>query len=239
MMNWATSNREVDDSASCGLEGETSQIREIRPLASAWRWDPEQFAREQVRGLVRQIFFSRSNGRVRQVVFSAIGPETDLRFICRAVGEELAQENSGSVAVVGGYPQLLANPAASAGEREAGGGSTDLRSIATRLRPNLWLIPESPHEQPFATKSVQTQLCDLRREFDYSIVGAPPAAQSHISAAMGQVADGVILVLSAHHTRRATAIKVKEALDVSQVRILGTVLSDRMFPIPEKVYRRL
>jgi hypothetical protein len=30
-----------------------------------------------------------------------------------------------------------------------------------------------------------------------------------------------------------------EMLEASQVRILGTVLSDRVFPIPEGIYRRL
>jgi Mrp family chromosome partitioning ATPase len=56
---------------------------------------------------------------------------------------------------------------------------------------------------------------------------------------MAQFADGIILVLSAHRTRRAMARKIKETLEAAQVRILGTVLSDRVFPIPERIYRRL
>jgi hypothetical protein len=35
------------------------------------------------------------------------------------------------------------------------------------------------------------------------------------------------------------ARKIKETLEGAQVRILGTVLSDRVFPIPEEIYRRL
>ena len=56
---------------------------------------------------------------------------------------------------------------------------------------------------------------------------------------MAQFADGIVLVLAAHRTRRVTARKVKEALEVSQARVLGTVLSERMFPVPEGIYRRL
>src|SRR5258708_13697834 len=56
---------------------------------------------------------------------------------------------------------------------------------------------------------------------------------------MGQLADGVILVLSAQRTRRVTARNVKEGLERAEARILGTVLSDRDFPIPERIYRRL
>jgi Mrp family chromosome partitioning ATPase len=56
---------------------------------------------------------------------------------------------------------------------------------------------------------------------------------------MAQLADGIVLVLSAQHTRRITARKVKEQLEAAQARFLGTVLSDRVFPIPERIYRRL
>jgi Mrp family chromosome partitioning ATPase len=56
---------------------------------------------------------------------------------------------------------------------------------------------------------------------------------------MAQFADGIILVLSARHTRRVTACKIKETLQAAQARLLGTVLSDRVFPIPEAIYRRL
>jgi hypothetical protein len=38
-------------------------------------WNPEDFAREQIRGLVRQVFFSNVERPVRQVVFSAMDQE--------------------------------------------------------------------------------------------------------------------------------------------------------------------
>jgi Mrp family chromosome partitioning ATPase len=56
---------------------------------------------------------------------------------------------------------------------------------------------------------------------------------------MAQFADGIILVLSAKNTRRVTARKVAKTLDGAQARLLGTVLTDREFPIPERLYRRL
>jgi Mrp family chromosome partitioning ATPase len=53
------------------------------------------------------------------------------------------------------------------------------------------------------------------------------------------LADGVVLVLEANSTRRVTAKKAKQALEAANVRILGTVLNNRTFPIPEGLYRRL
>jgi Mrp family chromosome partitioning ATPase len=56
---------------------------------------------------------------------------------------------------------------------------------------------------------------------------------------MARLADGLILVLSARHTRRAAARRIKQLLDEARVQLLGTVLTDREFPIPERIYRRL
>ena len=70
-------------------------------------WSPESFAREQIQGLVREVFLSSAARPVRQVVFSAVDAETDVRGICRQVGEALAAEIPGKVGVMGGFPRLL------------------------------------------------------------------------------------------------------------------------------------
>jgi Mrp family chromosome partitioning ATPase len=46
-------------------------------------------------------------------------------------------------------------------------------------------------------------------------------------------------VVSAQRTRRAAARTIKQALEAAHARILGTVLSERTFPVPEALYRRL
>jgi Mrp family chromosome partitioning ATPase len=89
------------------------------------------------------------------------------------------------------------------------------------------------------TSSLRNRLRDIRREFDYSIVVGSATEESDDAMAMAQFADGMILVLSAEHTRRITARKIREAMDAAQIRLLGTVLSDREFPVPAGIYRRL
>ena len=64
-------------------------------------WNQDGFAREQIRGLVRQVFFSSGEKPARQVVVSAMEPESDVKNICRLVGEALALETAGSIAVAG------------------------------------------------------------------------------------------------------------------------------------------
>jgi len=201
-------------------------------------WNPEDFAREQIRGLVRQVFFSNVERRVRQVVFSAMDPETDARSICRQVGEALALETAGSVAVVGEYPRALQDIGKYQPKHQD--GSTPLREAATRLRGNLWLVPAAEKDGlRRTTPSLHAYLGAICGEFEYSILEGPPAVESNEAMSMAQFADGIILVLSARRTRRVVARKIKAMLDATQARVLGTVLTDRVFPIPEGIYRRL
>jgi hypothetical protein len=202
-------------------------------------WNPDEFSREQIRGLVRQVFFSNAVQPVRQVVFSALDVETDVRHLCRNVGEVLARETSDSVAVVGRCPWEVSQT-----NREDAtatkNGKMPLHCVGIRVNGNLWLVPGAANGSDCpSSNSLNSYLGEVRREFEFSIVQSPPAAESDVATAMGQFADGVILVLSAERTRRAVARQVKDALQAGRVRILGTVLTDRQFPIPEGIYRRL
>src|SRR5258707_11469505 len=64
-------------------------------------WNPENFAREQIWGLVRQVFFASLARPVRQIVLTAAESGTDVASICRQIGEALAQETSRGIAVEG------------------------------------------------------------------------------------------------------------------------------------------
>ena len=224
--------------AASGGTAQESVQPEIRSLHTSSRWNPENFARQQIRGLVRQVFFSNAVRPVRQVVFSALDPQTDVSNLCRSVGESLARETAASVAVVGEYPRS-AKPESPAHEsKPTSGDNLPLHKVATRLRGNLWLVPAAAADADSST-SLNSYLGDVRREFEFSIVQGAVAGESDEATATAQFADGIILVLSARHTRRATAQNVKQALEAAHVRILGTVLSDRAFPIPDAIYRRL
>ncbi len=207
------------------------------------KWSPENFAREQIHGLVRQVFFSSAAQQVRQVVFCPAGSGTDVGNICWQVAEALALDTSGNVAVVS-RDQLPAPPDQSKTEEDAatvGEDATLLRQGAIRIRRNLWWIPQNRLVEDGGGSSapLSSRLSELRREFEYSIVQGPAAGESGEAAALGQAADGIILVLAAHVTHRAVALNIKETLSAAHVRLLGTVLSERRFPVPEAIYRRL
>ncbi len=216
---------------------EAEPIRpEARTAPPSEGWNPQEFAREQIRGLVRQLFSMTQARPVRQVVFSAVDPQTDAGEICRSVGEMLALETTMDVAVAGAGLEST-----TAGELLV--CSTEmqspLREAGTQVRRNLWLLPLEVNGSEGSAASLHRYMGAVRKQFEYSIVAAPASAISNHAITLAQFADGIVLVISAQHTRRVQARNIKATLEEAEARLLGTVLSDREFPIPERIYRRL
>jgi hypothetical protein len=201
-------------------------------------WKPDEFAREQVRGLVRRVFFGGQPSPIRQVVFCAAEAHIDVAPICDQVARALAQESTAQVALLGREEEnedFTTAPIPSEKRRV-------IKSSFNQLAPNLWYVTRNrsaAHMHVGSGAHWLTCLTELRKEFEYVVIEGPAAGVSSEAAVLGQMTDGLILVLGAHSTRKATAQKIKQTLQGAQSRILGTVLSERTFPIPESIYNRL
>jgi hypothetical protein len=216
---------------------------ETPPAPQCWPWDPDRFTQEQIRGLVRQVFLS---GRqpAQQVVFSAVD-ERNIAGLCMQVGEALAAQIPGTVCVVEASarsPQLR-SVSVNSERRVVPRGFGSLRESARQISNRLWLAPmnlfQSEDENAISAEGLRTTVRELRLEFDYTVFHGPPAGLYSEAALLGQMSDGVVLVLKANSTRRVAAQKVVQKLHAANVRLLGTVLNDRTFPIPERIYRKL
>lgn len=217
--------------------GEEERSGENAP-ALVRRWNPEDFAREQVQGLVRRVFFGGEARVLRQVMLCAVDLETDVGGICYQVGETLARETTASVAIVGTVSHEFANPEEDRPEIPSA-QLKPLQRISTRVRKNLWLVPSCGIAEGDSISGRDSYLEEVRREFEYSIVQGPCGGPSHTTNPVSATSAGLILVLSAQRTRREAARRVKDLLEASGVVLLGTILSDRDFPMPEGIYRRL
>jgi hypothetical protein len=207
------------------------------PIFIASRWDPARFAREQIYGLVRHVFLG--SNPASQIVFSGVDDETDVRAFCMRAGEILATETRESVAILTRPSQFAAQKPA----RERAPSQTSnvgLHELAEHYRESVWILPVSrDDEECSGSGRVRSYLGQVRSEFRYSIVQAAPAGNTGEALALAQFSDGIILVLSARYTRRIAALRAKNAFEDANTRLLGTVLLDREFPIPESVYRWL
>ena len=207
------------------------------------QWNPQDFAREQILSLVRRVFFANGDRSARQVVFSAVERNVDVVSICDQVARTLAQQTAEHVAVVDIEHGAEHGAREETWIRPSFPKNASIKSLSARIAVNLWHVPrgvtgEVNHGSGTGLNWPRL-LEELRNEFEFVVIEGPAAGISSEAALLGQLTDGIILVLDARSTRRAAARKAKETLDAAQCRILGTVLTQRMFPIPERIYRRL
>ncbi len=209
-------------------------LPEIANTREASAWNPEEFAREQIRNLVQRVFFDSQSPLIKQVVFTAMRPETDVAILCGQVGRALSTESHSDIAVVESDPH--AAPRA-AHPRQRG----SLKSWSVQIAANLWRVPGfgggEGHEQ--SGEYWLSCLTQLRNEFEYAIIHGPAADRASEVCMLGKLSDGIVLVLDANSTRKVIARRLKKTLEATQVRILGSVLSGRRFPMPYGIYRRL
>jgi Mrp family chromosome partitioning ATPase len=90
-----------------------------------------------------------------------------------------------------------------------------------------------------SSERMRARLVELRNEFDYVLIDAPPVARYAEALGLARMSDGLILVLEAESTRREAARAAVRDLRMAGIPILGAVLNNRTYPIPEKIYRLL
>ncbi len=208
-------------------------------------WDPDSFADEQIRSLVRQVFLPGWPKPARQVVFSPVDSETDISAICMQVGLALSTQVSGTTCLVEanlnsfGLEEVVEKNGHNLITKE----TSVFQEPSRRISNELWLIPRNvflrEDEDSWSAAWLRDRLAELRQTFDYTILYGPPASAGSETALLASACDGIVLVVEANVTRRVAAQKVKEKLHAANARLLGAVLSERTFPIPETIYKKL
>jgi Mrp family chromosome partitioning ATPase len=220
----------------------------VPPKAPAPFAVPKEPADPEIAKLVQRLFFQAGAGKGPRVVsFSGIASDDRSSWICASAGEALAERAGGSVCIVDANlwsPQLHlhANADSHNGLAEALAGRDPIRTFAVPLDgKNFWLIPAGSPRPGYYTsvERYRERIADLREAFDYVLISAPALTRETEATLVGQLADGAVLIVEANATRRETVRRAKEHLESAHVRLLGAVLDQRTFPIPENLYRKL
>ncbi len=207
-----------------------------------------QMAHEEILRLVQSVFQSKGQER-RTVVFAAISSGSGCSWISARTAEALACVISGSVCLVDAnfrtpfLPEVFGTTN-HYGLADALRQEHPIREFVKSVKPsNLSLLscgsaPEASVSL-LSSERMQAIVDELRTEFDYVLIDAPPFGTYADTFSLGQLGDGLVLVLEANATRREAAARVTERLREMKVNILGGVLNKRTFPIPDSVYQRL
>jgi capsular exopolysaccharide synthesis family protein len=206
-------------------------------------------ANEEALRLVQQIFLLQAQEPPHVVLFAGIDHGNGCSRICASVAETLAKNGRGRVCLVEANFRSPALPEMFGVSNHFGLTEALLRKepVDTFVKPlrqeNLWLLSsgtlavDSP--SLLASDFLRVRIDELRMQFDFVIIDAPPLTRYSDAIALGQLSDGMVLVIEADSTRREAAAVVAENLRNANIPILAAVLNKRSFPIPEKIYNWL
>jgi hypothetical protein len=206
-----------------------------------------EIAQGELVKLVQRVFVFPNSHAPRTVCFSSLEGSGSSEA-CFHSGEILAAQESASVCLVDANlytPSLhrLLGVDKSPGLVDATIRPGPMEDYAVPIgRGNLWLVPPGsprPEIQGFSWDRLRSRVIELKERFDFVFIDAPPLSSHSDAVLFGQMTDGLILVLEANSTRREMARMAKENLESAKVKILGAILNNRTFPIPETLYRIL
>jgi capsular exopolysaccharide synthesis family protein len=209
----------------------------------------DRLASEEVLRLVQRVFLLQAQEPPTAVVFASIDHGGGCSRICARAAETLSRNTGGSVCLVEANLRSPALPGMFGTTNHHGLTEALLQegSVRSFAKPvygdNLWLLSSGSlsADSPDLLNSerMRSRFAELRKEFDFVLVDAAPLTRYSDAIVLGQITDGLVLVLEANSTRREAALQIAESLRASDIRILGAVLNKRTFPIPEMLYKRL
>ncbi|MBD3349136.1 MAG: polysaccharide biosynthesis tyrosine autokinase [Candidatus Eisenbacteria bacterium] len=231
-----------------GLKEETSPGvgRVLSPLIKRRmsHWDAEQYL-----ALASEIALSLPDLDSRAIVFA-----------CAVSGEgtsTVAREFATTVAERGESPSVLIDAnlrrptlhEAFRVRRDPGltdhilGGADLSECVCETEIPRLSVIPAGrPVIAPprvAGDEQVGLLIARLKKDFRFVILDAPPILSFREAVQYGSVADGVVTIVRAGHTRRQLHAHALDLLEEARANVLGTVLNRRRFYIPKFVYDRI
>lgn len=99
-------------------------------------------------------------------------------------------------------------------------------------------VPENPSE--LLSSDVMTRfLADMRDSFDHVLIDTPPMISVTDAGIIGAQVDGVLLVIQAGRTQRGIVRRAEELLVQSHSKVIGHVLTNIEYHLPEYIYRYL
>jgi capsular exopolysaccharide synthesis family protein len=205
--------------------------------------------KDEMAKLVQRLFLVPGMDAPRVVVVSGTESGSGCSWVCARMAEMLASQVSASVCVVDanlGAPGLHTQFQTENihGLSDALHDPESIRRFARPMgRENLWLIPSGSDsaDRPalISSERMRMRIQELRQEFHYVLIDAPAINTANDGIVLGRVAEGVVVVIKANSSRRETARKAIQELESAKVRVLGAVLNQRTFPIPQGIYDRL
>lgn len=189
---------------------------------------------EAMRAVRTAVIFSSADEGARAVVVTSTAPGEGKTLISTNLAVALAQADQRTLVIDGDMRRPRVH-AVFKRPQEPGLSNvlvgTSRLSDAVRMTtiPNLYVlasghVPPNPAELLGSSKYLEV-LDDLRQQFDWIIIDAPPVMAVTDAAILSNSATGVVFVVGAEMTSKGNAIAAVEHLQQARAKFVGAVLN--------------
>jgi capsular exopolysaccharide synthesis family protein len=200
--------------------------------------DPGSAASEAYRMLRTNLFYARLDTPPKVIVLTSAGRKEGKSTTAANLGVVLAQAGKNTLILDCDLRQptqhKIFRTRSLWGLVDVLLGERDPQEVWQEPIPGLKLIPAgAPPPDPaeiLASRRLAQFLGQVRQEFDYVLVDAPPVGYASESAVLAANGDGVLLVLEARHTRKGSLRQALRRLGGVGANVLGTVMNKYEVP---------
>jgi Mrp family chromosome partitioning ATPase len=203
---------------------------------------------EGVQRLVNRIFLAPGAEAPKVLVIAAARTGDGASWLTARAAEIISEKVDGDVCAVDANFQSpvlhdLFGIENNSGLSDAILENGPINKFVAQVQGNLWCLP-SGSRSGGSDRLIQSQrfvarITELRSRFDCVLIDTPALAGSAQATSTARCSDGVVMVVRAEATPRNLVRSVARDLQSSNVRLLGAVLNDRLYPVPESVYSKI
>lgn len=190
---------------------------------------------DRISALVQKLFLGSGDSQMRCVVFLGWAENDGGTSVCARAARKLAEQEEGRVCAV---DAKFESPSVHrifgkdnlAGLRDAVEHSRDGGNFAKQVEDtNLWVLPAGAPDKErrgcISQRSLAACLQQLRTEFQFLLIDAPPLSSKSELSALAHVSDGAVLVVGSSGVTADAALRGRARLRKANLRLLGMVLN--------------
>lgn len=188
---------------------------------------------------VQKIVFHLNRGgdepSPRRIVFSGMQKQGGTTTICYLVAHHLATESNEQRVVYIDFnadPKRKPMPGATMSLQIGQALTGQLFSAITHTFTHVSISPADERQAATASAWLRQLMTLSRQHCDWVLVDAPPFFAAPEAYSVAKACDGVVLVLKSGETRYPALNALVADLELLGIKVLGTVLNFRQYPIP-------
>ncbi len=228
-------------SAETGQGGEPSPLVEGLSESLVPFFERSSLVTEQYRSLRTRLLSQNPNYEHRVMAITSAVPKEGKSVTTLNLGCVLAEIRHLRVVVVDGdfrrssLAHMLNQPSGPGLAEVLAGSATYEEVLRPTPIPNLMFMPAGSTKGRSAAELLTSSAAlpafqRMKNEFHYTIVDTPPATTVTDVGIIGQMCDGVIMLVRLHRTNEAAAKRAARLLQVNHIPVVGCLLVGRDAP---------